>query len=71
MDGILLHEVLQWHHLRTGDGMFGDRSIRTIGGLETNTLADGMFHVATWVLTVIGLFWLWSIVRERRQALVV
>lgn len=62
-DGILLHQVLQWHHLRTGDSTLGNRSMKTIGGLEANTLADGMFHVATWALTVIGLFWLWSIVR--------
>jgi uncharacterized membrane protein len=46
-DGILLHQVLQWHHLRTGDGTFGNRSMNTIGGLEANTLADGVFHVAT------------------------
>jgi uncharacterized membrane protein len=64
VDGILLHQVLQWHHMRTGDGILGHRSMKTIGGLEANTLADGLFHLATWALTVIGLFWLWRIVRE-------
>ena len=63
VDGILLHQVLQWHHLRTGDGTLGNRSMKTVGGLEANTFADGMFHVATLALTVFGLFWLWSIVR--------
>ena len=62
-DGILLHQVLQWHHLRTGDGRLGDRSMKTVGGLEANTLADGLFHVATWVLLVAGLFWLWGMLR--------
>ena len=63
-DGIVLHQVLQWHHLRTGDGSLGDRSMKTVGGLEANTLADGLFHVATWVLLVVGLLWLWGIVRS-------
>lgn len=49
VDGIVLHQVLQWHHLlsHTGSG-----STRTVPGLELNTLADGLFHSAMWVLVV-------------------
>jgi uncharacterized membrane protein len=62
VDGIVLHQVLQWHHMRTGEGTLGERSMKTVGGLEANTLADGLFHIGTWVLLVVGLFWLWQVV---------
>jgi uncharacterized membrane protein len=48
IDGILFHQVLQWHHLLTGEA--GGESMDTVAGLEANTLADGFFHLATWVL---------------------
>ena len=50
VDGVVLHQVLQWHHLwsaRRDDG--------TIDGLEANTLADGLFHVATFAVLVLAL----------------
>ncbi len=31
----------------------------TVAGLETNTLWDGIFHAATWVAVVVGLYILW------------
>jgi uncharacterized membrane protein len=49
IDGIVLHQVLQWHHLLTDTG---DHPADTVAGLESNTLADGFFHLATWVLVV-------------------
>jgi uncharacterized membrane protein len=52
-DGILLHQVLQWHHLLTGTG---DHPDTTVAGLEDNTLADGLFHVLTLVAALAGLF---------------
>jgi uncharacterized membrane protein len=51
IDGIVLHQVLQWHHLLTGTG---EHPSDTVAGLETNTLADGFFHLATWVLVAIA-----------------
>ncbi|HZC15037.1 MAG TPA: DUF2243 domain-containing protein, partial [Thermoleophilaceae bacterium] len=51
IDGIVLHQVLQWHHLLTGSG---GEPADTVAGLEANTLADGFFHLATWVLVVAG-----------------
>jgi uncharacterized membrane protein len=52
IDGIVLHQVLQWHHLLTGTG---DHPSDTVSGLEANTLADGFFHLATWFLVVAGM----------------
>jgi uncharacterized membrane protein len=46
IDGIVLHQVLQWHHMLTDAG----ESANTVAGLEANTLADGFFHLATWFL---------------------
>jgi len=63
VDGIVLHQILQWHHMRTGDGFLGEESAQTVAGLEANTLADGLFHVATLVLTVVGIFLLSSRLR--------
>jgi uncharacterized membrane protein len=51
VDGILLHQVRQWHHMLTSEGCC---SSTTVGGLEDNTLADGLFHVASWVAVVAG-----------------
>ncbi len=60
IDGIVLHQLLQWHHMLSSTG---DNPTTTVGGLEANTLADGLFHAATWLLSVIGLVVLWRIMR--------
>lgn len=54
LDGIVMHQVLQWHHILTGKN--GGEPMDTVAGLEANTLADGLFHVATWVLVAVGIF---------------
>jgi uncharacterized membrane protein len=52
VDGIVLHQVFQWHHMLTDTG---DHPADTVAGLEANTLADGLFHAGTWVLVAVGL----------------
>ena len=51
VDGIVLHQLLQWHHLLTDAGRFPPD---TVAGLEGNTVADGLFHVASWLFVVAG-----------------
>jgi uncharacterized membrane protein len=51
LDGILLHQILQWHHMVSH---VGDYPTYTVAGLEANTLADGFFHVATWLFVLAG-----------------
>lgn len=48
-DGVLLHQILQWHHLLSAwrDGPFAD--------LRVQVLADGLFHTAMFVLALAGL----------------
>ena len=53
-DGILLHQVLQWHHM-----LSNWYPVNTIENLELNTRWDGIFHSATYVFVLIGLFLLW------------
>ena len=54
-DGILLHQVLQWHHMLTSAGYPAD----SVPHLEVNTLWDGLFHVGTYLCVVLGLLLLW------------
>jgi uncharacterized membrane protein len=49
IDGIVMHQILQWHHLLTGTG---GQPATTVDGLEGNTLADGFFHLVTWVIVL-------------------
>ena len=50
IDGILLHQILQWHHM-----ISHEEAVDTVLGLERNTLADGLFHSFTWVAVLAGL----------------
>ena len=54
-DGIVLHQVLQWHHMLTSAGL----PATTVGNMEVNMVADGLFDATTWVITVVGLGLLW------------
>jgi uncharacterized membrane protein len=51
VDGILLHQILQWHHMLSDEGCC---PAGTVAGLEHNTLADGFFHLATWIAVFAG-----------------
>ena len=51
IDGIVLHQMLQWHHMLTDTGR---HPAGTVPGLEANTLADGLFHAATWLFVIAG-----------------
>jgi uncharacterized membrane protein len=55
-DGIVFHQILQWHHMLSSEGSY---PMTTVAGLETNTLWDGLFHAVTYVAVAIGLWILW------------
>jgi len=55
VDGIVLHQILQWHHMVTEP--FPPDSVRN---LQLNTLGDGLFHAFAWCMTAIGLALLWQ-----------
>lgn len=54
-DGIVLHQILQWHHMATSAGY----PASSLENLEVNVLLDGAFHASTYILTAIGLGLLW------------
>jgi len=56
VDGIVLHQILQWHHMLTAVDEYPSGTVR---GLEVNTLWDGVFHVFAFVFTVAGVLILW------------
>ncbi len=58
-DGILLHQVLQWHHL-----VSQPYPPTTVANLQFNTLWDGLFHSLTYIFVVVGLALLWRAARQ-------
>jgi uncharacterized membrane protein len=54
-DGIILHQVLQWHHMLTSAGYPPD----SVQNLQVNTLWDGFFHLSTYFFVLLGLLLLW------------
>jgi len=59
-DGIVLHQILQWHHMASSAG----HSSHTVEGLQWNILFDGLFHAATYIFVIIGLVLLWRAARR-------
>src|SRR5919112_322861 len=50
-DGILLHQILQWHHLLSAiDG----------GDIRFQVAADGYFHALMYGVAAVGLWLLWA-----------
>ena len=49
-DGILLHQILQWHHLL---------SLATPGDIRAQVLWDGLFHALMYAIAVLALWGLW------------
>jgi uncharacterized membrane protein len=54
-DGIVMHQILQWHHMATSAGYPADN----VENLKLNTLLDGLFHAVTYIFVVVGLLLLW------------
>ncbi len=54
-DGIVLHQILQWHHMLTSAGY----PVDSVQNMKINTLWDGVFHASTYIFVVMGLVVLW------------
>lgn len=55
-DGILLHQILQWHHLLS--------LVPGIGDLRAQVMWDGYFHALMYVLAALGLWMCWRASRR-------
>lgn len=60
IDVLVLHLILQWHHL-----LSGIYPMYTLEGLQTNIAADGVFSIAMLVVMCVGGGLLWQ--SERRS----
>jgi uncharacterized membrane protein len=50
VDGILLHQILQWHN------MLSSRiPPTTLVAMKYNMIWDGLFHAVTWTVTAVGI----------------
>jgi len=54
VDVLVLHHVLQWHHL-----LSGVYPMDTLSGLRTNVFADGLFSLGMLVVMAVGAGLLW------------
>lgn len=59
-DGILLHQILQWHHLLS--------LVPGIDTIRSQVLWDGYFHALMYLLAVVGLWGLWTSREQFREA---
>jgi uncharacterized membrane protein len=51
VDGILLHQIAHWHNM--GSSVLPPTTMEAI---ERNMVWDGLFHVVTWLLTLVGIY---------------
>ena len=59
-DGIVFHQILQWHHMMSSARYPPDYFV----GLRINTFFDGLFHAGTYILVLLGLALLWKAARK-------
>ena len=50
VDGIVFHQILQWHNM-----LSGWLPPTNLVDAKINMLWDGLFHAAVWIMTMIGL----------------
>ncbi|NUQ76534.1 MAG: DUF2243 domain-containing protein [Polyangiaceae bacterium] len=55
IDGIVLHQILQWHNM-----LSSVRPPIDLVSMKYNMVWDGLFHLFTWIMTAAGLARLWS-----------
>ena len=55
VDGIVLHQIMQWHNM-----MSAVVPPLTVPAMHYNMLWDGLFHAATWLITLAGIWMLWA-----------
>ncbi|MGV3504097.1 MAG: DUF2243 domain-containing protein [Adhaeribacter sp.] len=61
VDGIVLHQILQWHNMVSAK-IPPDTLLNT----KINMFWDGMFHTFVWIVTMAGILLLWKAVKTRQ-----
>jgi uncharacterized membrane protein len=55
VDGIALHQILQWHNM-----LSNWLPPTTMEAMQRNMVWDGLFHAGMWLVTLLGVLLLWS-----------
>ena len=55
VDGIVLHQIMQWHNM--GSAVLPPH---TMEAMKLNMLWDGLFHAVTWLVAFAGVWMLWA-----------
>ena len=55
VDGIVLHQILRWHHM-----LSFVLPPTTMRNMEFNMVWDGYFHAGVWAITLVGVLLLWG-----------
>jgi len=58
VDGIVLHQIAQWHQM-----LSAVVPPESMAAMKRNMAADGWFHAAVWIATFAGVMVLWRAVR--------
>jgi uncharacterized membrane protein len=66
VDGIVLHQLLQWHHMVSAHDDYRYRPV-SLRALEINTHWDGVFNASMVVITGVAIVLLWR-ARDRTAA---
>jgi len=59
LDGIVLHQVLQWHNM--GSAVLAPT---TMDAMSRNMMWDGFFHLTTWTVVIAGIY---ALLRDVRR----
>jgi uncharacterized membrane protein len=60
VDGMVLHQIAQWHHMRSNIV-----PPHTMDTMRVNMTWDGLFHALTWLVTLVGILRLRSAATAR------
>jgi uncharacterized membrane protein len=55
VDGIVLHQIFQWHNM-----LSNWLPPTTMDAMQRNMVWDGLFHASVWLVTLLGVLRLWS-----------
>ena len=55
VDGIVLHQIVQWHNM-----LSSVRPPIDLVEMKYNMVWDGIFHAFTWIMTALGVARLWT-----------
>jgi uncharacterized membrane protein len=59
LDGIVLHQIVHWHQMLSA--VLPPQSMES---MQRNMVADGWFHLGTWLATFGAMLLLWNVARQ-------